>query len=339
MDIAKCVLIFEPKPDDDFVIKRESAIKALRTQFLRNTSISKLMVIASEVCEVFRESPAMSNTFTIQVENAIKKHSPSFVQDGRSLEMGVCAAAAVAQSFNSRSRGKEVRDGLFASDVLAVALWSAASFLPPCNASKLEQFRVLAIKSARNHILNIGLETRARHDVPALGSFANEEITYEAFKQATAPTVDALRINAALDREEIDLLWWVLSGVSNIFGQPLLSLSPEVRAVTTGIEIGALMRTLPTQSHRNLVLRSIDEAADSVSLPSLLEALGEDRSVIADSFRNESSINDAPLVFPLLSAIHSGKGIELGANLSRSLSEWGARALLERAILRVQGER
>ena len=335
MDIAKCVLIFEPEPSDDLVIRRGSAIKALRTQFLKNASISKLMEIASGVCEVFRESPAMPNVLAIQVEKAIKRYSPSFVWDDSDLEMGVYAAAAVAQSFNFRSKGKEVRDGLFASDVLAVALWSAASFLPPCNASKLERFRVLAIKAARSHILKTSLETRARYDVPALESFADEEITYEVFEQATAPTVNALRINAALDREEIDLLWWVLSGVSEIFGQPLLSLSQEVRAVTTGVEIGALMRALPTQSHRNLALRGLDEAG-SVSLLGLLEALGEDCSVIADSFKEESLIDNAPLVFPLLSAIRLGKSTGLAADSPRPLSEWGARALLERAILQIQ---
>lgn len=328
MDIVKCVLIFEPEPDDDFVIKRESAIKSLRSQFSKNKSISKLMAIGSGVCEVFRKSPSIPNALAIQVETAIKKSSPSFVRDGRDLEMSVCAATAVVQLINSNSNSK-------ARDVLAIALWSAASFLPPCNEPKLKNFQAIAVKSARNHILNVGLETRARHEVPDLGSFDDEEITYEAFEEAIGPTVETLRINATLDREEIDLLWWVLGETSQIFGRPLLSLSPEVRAVTTGVEIGALMQALPTQSHRNLALRDLDKA-DSVSLSGLLEALGEDRLVIADSFKEESLIDDAPLVFPLLSAIRSGNSTGSAADLPRSLSEWGARALLERAVLRIQ---
>ena len=335
MDIAKCVQIFKLEPDDDFVTKRESAINNLRTQFLKNKPISKLMAIGSGVCQVFRELPAMPDTLATQVETAIKKSSLSFVRDDCDLEMGVCAAMAVVQSFNSSSRKKKLRDGLSASDVLAVAIWSAASFLPTCNMRKLEEFRLFAVEAARDHILKIGFKTRDRHNVPDLGSFDDEEITCEDFKQATAPTVDALRINAALDREEIDLLWWVLSGRSEILGQRLLSLSPAVCTITTGVEIGARMRTLPTQSHRNLVLQGLDED-DKVSLPSLLDALGKDRLVIAASFKDEPLIEDAPLVFPLLSAIRSGEGTGLGADLPRSLSEWGARALLERAVLRIQ---
>ena len=203
MDIAKCVRIFEPEPDDDFVIKREAVIKDLRTRFLKARDHPKMMTIVSGVCEVFRDSPSIPDDLATQIEGAIKKMSPSFVQDGRDLEMGVCAAMAVVQSFNS---GGKALNGLFASDVLAVALWSAASFLPPCNAPKLKDFRGLQLKPPRNRILKTSLENRDRHNVPAFGEFGDEESTCEAFKQATTSTVDASGLNAALDREEIDLL-------------------------------------------------------------------------------------------------------------------------------------
>ena len=333
MDIAKCVRIFEPDPNDDFVTKREAAIKDLQTRLLKTRAMSDMMAVGSGVCGVFRDSPSIPDTLATKIEAAIKKQSASFVKDGRDLEMGVCAAAAVVLSFNSN--GKVLDDGWSASDILAVALWSALSFLPPCNDPKLDNFRAQAVDAARNHILTTSLETRARQEVPALGAFGGEEITTEAFASATAPTVNALRINAALDREEIDLLWWVLGGASEIFGRPLQLLSPEAHAVTTGVEIGALMRALPTQSHRNLALRGLEEA-DPLPLPDLLAALGEDRLVVAASFKDESLIDDAPLVFPLLSALRSGEGSGLGADLPRSLSDWGARALLERTVLQIQ---
>ena len=333
MDIAKCVRIFEPDPDDDFVTKRKLAINNLRTQFLKKRTTSALRAIGSGVCEVFRESPSLPDALATQIEAAIRKQSASFVQDDRGLEMGVCATAAVVLSFNSNRKAQN--GGWSASDILAVALWSALSFLPPCNAPKLETFRVQAVDAARKRILNTGLETRARHAVPKLGVTGDKWATWEAFAGTTAAIVDALRINATLDREEIDLLWWVLGGTSNIFGRPCQSLSPEARAVTTGVEIGALMRALPTQSHRNLALRGLEEL-DSLPLPELLEALGEDRLVVAATFKDKSLIDEAPLVFPLLSAICSGEGTGLGADLPRSLSEWGARALLERAVLQIQ---
>lgn len=332
MDIAKCVRIFEPEPDDDFVIKREAAIKDLRATFSKKRNISELMALGSGACEIFRESPAIPDPLAAQVEAAIKKQSASFVQDGRDLEISVCATAAVVQLVEV---GAKARNSWSVSDVVAVALWSAGSFLPSCNAPKLEEFRVATVDAARNRILNTSLETRVRHDVPALGAFGGEENTPESFTEAVAPTIDALRSNAALDREELDLLWWVLGGTSEIFGRPVQSLSQEARAVATGVELGALMRALPSQSHRNLPLRGLNDAAP-LPLPKLLAALGGDRSVIAASFKNESLIDDAPLVFPLLSALRRGEGSGPGGDVPRSLSEWGARALLERAVLQIQ---
>ena len=332
MDIAKCVRIFEPEPDDDFVVKREAAITELRTQFLKKRNVSDLMGIGSGICEVFRDSPSIPDVLADQVEAAIKKQSASFVRDGRDLEMGVCAAAAVVQAISASGKARTVWS---IADVLAAALWSALSFMSTRNTPKLAEFRLLAVDAARNRILNTSLETRARDKVPELGAFGGEQTTPEAFASAVKPTIDALRINAALDREEIDLLWWVLGGVSEIFDRPLQSLSPETRAITTGVEIGALMRALPTQSHRNLALRDLKET-DPLPLPKLLEALGEDGVKIAASFKDEALINEAPLVFPLLSAIRSGDGTGPGADSPRSLSEWGARALLERAVLRIQ---
>ena len=184
--------------------------------------------------------------------------------------------------------------------------------------------------------LNTGLETRSSiRRAGAVGEFGDDQPTAEVFASAVTPTINALQMNAALDREEIDILWWVLGGVSEIFGRPLQSLSPEVRAVTAGVEIGALMRALPTQSHRNLALRGLEETAP-LSLSKLLASIGEDCVKIAASFEDETLINKAPLVFPLLSAIRSGESAGPGADSPRSLSEWGARALLERAVLRIQ---
>jgi len=332
MDIAQYVRIFEMDPDDDFVTKREAAVKDLSAQFSKETNVTKLMAIGSGVCDVFRETSSVPDALQMQIESAIKEQSVSFVRDGRELEIGVCGVVAVTQMAIS---GTASKDHWTNSDVVAIALWSALSFLPACDALKLEELRVQAIDAARSRIVNAGLQTRARRPVPALGAFGDDTIGKEAFAAAVAPVVDALRFNTALDREEINLLWWVLCGMSDILGCPLQSLSPVARAVTTGIEIGALMRALPTHAHRNLALRGV-EGTESLTLTELLAALGADRLPIAASFKDEAMVDTAPLVFPLLSAIRSGSANGSGAHLAKSLSDWAARALLERAVLQFQ---
>ena len=331
MDIAKCVRIFEPDPDEDFITERRAAIKELGTRLSRRRNISDLIAIGNGIYGVFRDPSSIPDTLATQIEDAIKKKNASFVRDGHDLELGVCTTAAVVQSISS---SKNIGKGWSALDVLAAALWSALSFLPTCNAPKLEALRKPAVDAARARILRTSSAARTRHDVPAPEAFDGKEPNQEDFADAVQ-TIKGLQINAALDREEISVLRWVLDSVSEIFDQPLQSLSPEARAVTAGVEIGALMQAAPTQSHRNYALLDLEEK-DPLSLPKLLVALGEDRVKIAASFKDEALIDEAPLVFPLLSAVLSGQAIGPGADLPRSLSEWGARALLERALLRVR---
>ena len=332
MDITQYVRIFEPDPDKDFVAERGAAIRELGNRLSRRRDVSDLMAIGNGVCGVFRDQPPISGTLATQIEGVIKKKNASFVRDDREIELGVCATAAVVHSMNSR---RNVRNGWSAPDMLAAALWSALSFLPTCNAPKLETFRKMAVDAARDRILRTSSSARARHDVPVLEAFDAARTSPEVFAAEAERRIDTLRINAAFDREEIGVLRWMLGGVSEIFDRPLRSLPPEARAVTTGVEIGALMQAPPAQSHRNYALRSLEEK-EPLSLPKLLAALGEDRMKIAASFKDETLIDEAPLVFPLLSAVRLGETSGPGADSPRALAEWGARALLEQALLRVQ---
>ena len=175
MDIAKCVRIFEPEPDDDFVTKRTKAIQDLKTRLLKKRSIADQAALGSGICQVFRDSPSIPDSIATQVGAAIKKQSASFVQDGRDVEMGVCAAAAIVQAVESRGKAQ---NALSMADILAVAIWSSLSFLPPCNAPKLEELRVLAVDAGRNRSLKAGLATRDRHYVPAFGSDESDSETF-----------------------------------------------------------------------------------------------------------------------------------------------------------------
>ena len=315
MDVARFVRIFEPDPSDDFVAKRTAAIRQLKTYFLKQRNVGNLMSLASETFGVFQNPHVVPETYAVAIEAAIKKQSESFVRDGRDLEMSVCAMIAIVQAIQSSGKASE---GWTVADVLATAVWSGASFLPANPEPKLEEFRSQTVHAAKQRILASSLDTRVRHNVPEFGPFGDEQHGAEAFGGATGATIDALRYNAALDREELDMLWWVLGDTSNVLEKPLASLSPETRAIASGIELGALLRALPGQSHRNLCARGVGET-EPMTLPGVLEALGDDRTALAASFANEVLVDEAGSVFPLLN------GIRAGSSTLCAALKWGGR--------------
>lgn len=333
MDVARWVRVFSNQMNDDLVTKRSAAIDKLASEYAKRRDISRVFGISSDLLAVFDRESSISEELAEQVEGAIKEQSVSFVRDGRNLEVSVCALAAAIKLVED---GTRARNGWRVSDALAVALWSGASYLSACEEPKLEELRDYAITVARNRVLGTGLHARKRQKVPPFSAFPEEEdfeATRDAFKKATS-AIDALTNNAALDREEIDLLWWAVGGASETVGKPFSSLPLPVRAVVAGVELGSMMRRLPTQSHRNLAFRGV-ENSQKLSLPSLLEALGESRSIIANSVCQEPLIEVAPRIFPLLWALCHNESSDSAGGQQRSLIEWGSRALLERATLRI----
>ena len=333
MDVARWVRVFSTQVNDELVTKRSDAIDKLASEYAKRREIPRTLALSSDLLAVFDRESSISEELAEQVEGAIKEQSVSFVRDGRALEVSVCALAAAIKLVDD---GTRARSGWRVSDVLAFALWSGASYVSACEDPKLEELRKYAVEAARNRVLRIGTECRRRQKIPQFSSFPDEEdfeSTKAAFKKATS-AIHALTNNAALDREEIDLLWWAVGGASETLGKPFSSLPLPVRTVVAGVELGSMMRRLPTQSHRNLAFRGIEDS-ETLSLQGLLNALGESRSVIADSVSQEPLIEDAPRIFPLLWALRHNKSSDGAGGRQRSLVEWGSRALLERATLRI----
>ena len=324
MEMAKLFRIFEPDPDQNFIQAREKAINRCRRRLLRKRNPSELVIIGNSICEGFFGKFSIHNDLVNQVEDEIMKEIGSFVGSERNLELTVCATATVIQSITSKTMVMKW-NGWSVSDTLAASLWSGLSFLPTCNARKLETLRNHSVNLARERILKTSSETRVRYVVSPMEQTNDEE----------PRTVEKLLKNATFDREEINLLQWALNGKSRIFEKPIKLLPPETRALTAGLEIGSFMRAPPSQWHRDLCSDGLEEK-EPVPLCKFLDALGKNIDKIANPLKGNSLISEARFVFPLLFAISTGKDSGPGANLPRCLSEWGTRALLEHALLQTK---
>ena len=327
------VRIFDPLPQHEFVVEHEQMIKELRTRLLKRRSIPELMIALSGLCELFCDPWSIPGDVARQFEDAFRKIDASFLRDGRDFELGVCAIAAVNQSIAS---GREIKswEGWSVSDVLAGCVWSALSFLPICHGTKLEALRRFTIGIARHRVWTTSSAARVRNDVSAAKELGRLGAGRDAYTAAVR-AVRELELNAIVDKDEISVLRWVLEGVSGIHNKPLESLSSECRAITAGVEIGALSQVSPTRFHRSHLLCGIVDS-DPLPLTDLLVRLGEERGQIAVSLVDNPVFQRAPLLFPLLSAICSGDASGPGADLARPLSEWGSRALLERVLVDIE---
>lgn len=268
-----------------------------------------------------------------EVQGAVQKYASAFLYEDRPLEVGVCAGLA-AVAMLAPDPGT---NGWTIQDIYSNALWSALAFQPVLEDRKRENLRREVLDRAQQRSLDSAERARERDTVPdpveLVVTIGDEDKVTTNFKKAALDAIDALRRNSALDREELDFLWWSQLSRSRLLNRPLSALSEAVRLVGAGIEASNHLRRLPAEVHRDLVLRTVDADPD-FDLPELLAEIGGDRAQLAAGVYGSSNVTAHPTVFPLLNAIVTGHADTVGSKIKRKASTWGARALLESALSR-----
>lgn len=332
MNLAQHMRISGLQVRDEDVNSRRQAANELKARWLKTTKIDVMCKRAEEIAIAVGYEGMPPQNLCAEVEAAVQVHAPAFLASERPTDVAVCAAAAFVEMLKSGTGA----DGWNCVHVMATALWSAIAFQAPLHDSKREALRVDILTAARDRSMKASEEARERSDVVDFADFSvadDDAQTKAAFKKSTGVTIKALRRNAALDREEIDFLWWALVSRSRVLKRSFLKIDEPVRLVAAGIEAASYLRRLPCDIHRELVMRHVD-CDLKTDLPSLLSSIGEYRAHLVHELLNKDALITAnPCVFPLLHALVSGQTDAAGSAEQRPSSEWGARALLEVSLL------
>lgn len=329
---------------NDDVDTRRSAISDLSAEWQKGRSIDLSLATATGLAQALHgDAPPAS--LGAEVQTAVQKYASAFLYEKSRFEVGIVAGMAFIEIAKARPAPT---NEWTTAEVLAAAVWSALSYQQPLAQTKRESLRSEALKAAEGYVTRAAEASRARSPVDdfeklvvtlAAAAKAEEEAEAKAlptassnFGQATSATITALRRNAALDREELDFLWSAQLGRSRLIGKQLASLSEPVRLVASGIEGAALLRRLPCEVHRDIVLKTLDKDPE-MDLKKLLSMMGADREKIAGQYA-DGMATKWPAVFPLLNALAMGKADGPEHEVKRRASTWGARALLEAGMIR-----
>lgn len=321
-------------PSNDDVDARRATITELSETWGKISDVNELLTKAAMIADSLGGDGQPSEPLGLEVQEVLQKSASAYLYLEKPLDVGVCAGMA-ALSIMSDAPGTS---GWIIADVYSNVLWSALAFQPELGEEKREKLRREVLDRAQDRSRASADRARERAAVPDLGDIAitvtPETLkTTNTFKKATSATIDALRRNAVLDREELDFLWWIQLNRSRLLQKPLGSMAEPVRLVASGIEAATHLRRLPANLHYDLVLRTVDEDPE-LDLKELVEAIGDDGALLAKSFNATRAAAHAS-VFPLLHALATeGIGVS-GAEVRRKASEWAGRALLEAGLMRI----
>jgi hypothetical protein len=323
MDVARIVRFFDPSPSDDLVQKRASAIAELKNSFGRMNAADGMLRTVEAVTGVLRGEPALPHAVAVQIENAIKKESPAFLAEERPFESGVCGLAALLQVMESVPKKNETSN----ADRLAIAVWLSVEGMPTCHEPKVEQLRQLVLGVAQARLERRATAARTRLFVPNFGDVGSAPVDQATFTAATSGTVQALKRNADLDREELDILWWALSERCELLSVAFAALPDSVRAVAAAVDMARIVRRIPAPAHLSIASRGFNGQAVA-TLSDVVEAFSPYREKLIAEFGAADIVGSHPKVFWALASL-TGAMSEFGQGASRELSYWSGRVFFE----------
>jgi hypothetical protein len=330
MIVARYVRIFNLQPSDELVEKRSAAIEGLYKAYLAEETPLSALQLAADLVRGVREGK-LPKKLGEQTAGIIAVHSPSFsIEDGE-LDALVCSLAAALRCLANTVSDDASFD---ARDAFACALSSGLRIQQPLAEARLEALRKEVLEVALGRVAQRAEALRERIEVESFAGAEQEETEDDALSEALRRAVDALRWNAELDREEIDLLWWVLADWSSLLRTHFSRRDDLSGFVAGGLEMAGKLRHLPAESHYQIILRFVSSDS-SCTLSELIAATAADMGALRQGLEHlQELVLNHRAVFPLLSSLISGQTTGSDDDGAHFYSTWVRRVLTEAVLAR-----
>ena len=349
--------IADTQPSDEKVQKRTESAQGLVAPLRDNQSLL-LDFVQGIVAGFTSLSFTQESQAVVLIIKAIKDHGtlPHDLKEN-AVELRAVAAIAVGELLTQHPKSVSTDEAILA----ALALRSALSLRPPATEKHIK-WMLDTLLDVSDDVLQAAAQFRRKRGTPALQKLAG-------IKEAT-PTTDlwaivvpsvesALReatAQAAIDREEIETLWWMFSAYSEVEKQPLARLEPVAAAFCSGIELAQRALLPPSLSAAAMVKRAVESGREAATLGpiSLQDAAKHWSDAMLNTLSPVSgSVDDAVSSYPVLLPISwacrrlreckngtqkLGKELKAATGIASSLScpsaEWGAQVFRERILQR-----
>jgi hypothetical protein len=328
MNLARYVRIFSVQPTDELVEKRGAAVEGLCKSYLAVETPLNALKLATGLVRGVRDGK-LPDALNKHAADIIAAHSPSFsIEDGE-LDALVCSLVATLKCLSEMDSDGA---GFNAHDALACALSSGLDCQQPLAEARLEELRKEVLEAALAHLARRAKEIRERLEFPSFAVAEDDEGEDEEPLDTLRTAVDALRWNAELDREEIDLLWWVLADWSSLLRAHFSRRNDLTGFVAGGLEMARKLRHLPAESHYQITLRFVPANSDC-SLRGLVDATAADMDALRAGLEPlKRLVPEHPSVFPLLSSLISGQAAEAAEDAVHPYPTWVRRVLSEAVL-------
>ncbi len=356
--------IADPQPSNEKVRLRTKSATDLVAHFsLKENRDTLLRVVQGAVAGFDSPVFAQESPSVVLLIKAIKDGDggdaafPSDLKEN-GLELRAIAGMVVGELLASSLKGD------ISAEAMLTALSISAASLRPSASEKHIRWMSQALKSEADKVLQLGAVQCRLRGTPALQQLDDIELpeegedTEEEWKKIVPAVKAALfeaKEQAAIDREEIETLWWMFAAFSELEHKPIGELSPSAAAFASGIELGRRSLLPPSPSAIGMVERIVKSGRKASALtPITLEhAIADWTQPMLDSLvpvdeKIGKVVSQCPAILPLSWAcrrLREGGTATLGNDFTSATglpinhplppSAWGAQVFRETVLLRV----
>lgn len=229
-------------PDDQAIVKRKASRAAFHEILVGNGAIEKDLLLAASslaICD-FAGVAEEDRLFTETVKTLVDAQ-PSFPQlkSQNALEVRVFAAATLDNLLRSSDSDESMTDN--AKLLIASALVAATRIRKPGKEKRLAPMLDGMVSVASTLLHDRAMYVRQREpisvDFRTITAAADVPTMIKGLVPELEDLVDLFNAQIKVDREEIDMLWFTISGFSKLANKRFADLSTENAAALCALEI------------------------------------------------------------------------------------------------------
>jgi len=351
--------IADTQPTDEKVLKRTESAQALLDDLAKNRDI--LLDFVQGIVAGFTSAPFTQESQSVVLLIKAIKDRGTLPQDLKenAVELRAVAAIALGELLTHQPQGIPTDESILA----ALSFRSALSLRPPATEKHI-RWMLDTLLNASDAVLQLAAQLRRKRGTPALQQLAGIAESATPAKDLWTVVVPAVKAalrestaQAAIDREEVETLWWMFTAYSEVGKKPLAGLEPAAAAFCSGVELAQRALLPPALSAVAMVARAVESGRKTSALGavSLQDAAKDWSQTMLDALSpaDESwaaPIQRYPALLPLSWACHRLRECKNGtqklgkeftaatgipSNHSCPPAEWGAQVFREKILQRV----
>jgi len=351
--------VVNPMPASGTIEARKAAARDIGTEIDSAGTWDVAFDCAAGVVAGFEAVYTQTSPIVGKLVSAIRNHDSAFPGDlsENALELRVTAALTLGELLALSEKALPIEEAV----VIGAVLQSGLGIRPAPDEKYLRQM-IDELRGLAERVREDGARSK-RHRastyqqslagmVPAEGQPTWKTIT-AGLNSAFANVLE----RSAMDREEIDVLWWIFAGASATTGELLAKMSPGASILCCGTEMGDRSLLPPGPSAEAMIRRAYEQGRKGKDLAArTIEAVAADWSpslltALAPNAQGRDIGKRYPALFPLswlcdrLIESHGAPGwlseFEIKTSISkthtRSPEDWSGQIFRERIAIRLHG--